>query len=81
MQDVHSFLESGDIHHPPGSVRVPDSDFPCARADIVEGLPIIGLHCEGTADSAEWLMGTRAEARFAFISEKAEFASDDLLDV
>jgi topoisomerase-4 subunit B len=26
-------------------------------------------------------MGTRAEARFAFISDKAEFASEDLLDV
>src|SRR6476659_6428025 len=36
---------------------------------------------EGTADSVERLMGTRAEARFAFISDKAEFASDDLLDV
>ena len=36
---------------------------------------------EGTADSVERLMGAKAEARFAFISEKAEFASDDLLDV
>jgi topoisomerase IV subunit B len=36
---------------------------------------------EGTADSVERLMGTRAEARFAFISEKAEFASDELLDL
>jgi topoisomerase IV subunit B len=36
---------------------------------------------EGTADSVERLMGTKAESRFAFISEKAEFASDDLLDV
>ena len=36
---------------------------------------------EGTADSVERLMGTKAELRFAFISEKAEFASDDLLDV
>ena len=34
-----------------------------------------------TADSVERLMGTKAEARFAFISDKAEFASDDLLDV
>ncbi|MGB8401029.1 MAG: hypothetical protein WCE35_19775 [Bradyrhizobium sp.] len=34
---------------------------------------------EGTA--VERLMGARAEARFAFISDKAEFASDDLLDV
>jgi topoisomerase IV subunit B len=36
---------------------------------------------EGTADSIERLMGTKAEARFAFITDKAEFASDDLLDV
>jgi DNA gyrase/topoisomerase IV subunit B len=35
----------------------------------------------GTADSVERLMGTKAEARFAFISDKAEFASKDLLDV
>ena len=36
---------------------------------------------EGTADFVERLMGTKAEARFAFISDKAEFARDDLLDV
>jgi topoisomerase IV subunit B len=36
---------------------------------------------EGTADSVERLMGTKAEARFAFISDRAEFANDDLLDV
>ncbi|HLG80115.1 MAG TPA: DNA topoisomerase IV subunit B [Bradyrhizobium sp.] len=36
---------------------------------------------EGTADSVERLMGTKAEARFAFISEKAEFANEDQLDV
>jgi len=35
----------------------------------------------GTADSVERLIGTKAEARFAFLFEKAEFASDDLLDV
>ena len=29
----------------------------------------------------ERLMGTKAEARFAFIQEKAEFASEELLDV
>src|ERR1700754_2521858 len=34
-----------------------------------------------TADSVERLMGAKAEARFAFISDKAEFARDDLLDV
>jgi len=36
---------------------------------------------EGTADSVERLMGTKAEARFAFISERAEFASEEMLDV
>ena len=36
---------------------------------------------EDTADSVERLMGTKAEARFTFISENAEFASEDLLDV
>jgi topoisomerase IV subunit B len=36
---------------------------------------------EGTADSVDRLMGTKAEARFAFISDKAEFARKDLLDV
>src|SRR6187431_3502562 len=36
---------------------------------------------DGTADSVERLMGTKAEARFAFISDKAEFANEDLLDV
>ncbi|HKS87712.1 MAG TPA: DNA topoisomerase IV subunit B [Pseudolabrys sp.] len=34
-----------------------------------------------TAKSVERLMGTKAEARFEFIQEKAEFASADLLDV
>ncbi|HWW49467.1 MAG TPA: DNA topoisomerase IV subunit B [Xanthobacteraceae bacterium] len=36
---------------------------------------------ESTSDSVERLMGTKAEARFAFISERAEFASEDLIDV
>ncbi|MCD0419760.1 toprim domain-containing protein [Rubrivivax sp. JA1024] len=36
---------------------------------------------DGTANSVERLMGTKAEARFAFISEKAEFASEEMLDV
>jgi topoisomerase-4 subunit B len=36
---------------------------------------------EDTADSVERLMGTKAEARFAFIQEKAEFADAQLLDV
>src|SRR5262249_16517180 len=36
---------------------------------------------EDTASSVERLMGTRAEARFEFIQERAEFASEELLDV
>ncbi len=36
---------------------------------------------EDTAGSVERLMGSKAEARFAFIQEKAEFAAEDLLDV
>jgi topoisomerase-4 subunit B len=34
-----------------------------------------------TAKSVEQLMGTKPEARFAFIQEKAEFASEAILDV
>ena len=34
-----------------------------------------------TATSVERLMGTKAEARFEFITEKAEFAPEELLDV
>ena len=36
---------------------------------------------QDTANSVERLMGTKAEARFAFIQERAEFADDELLDV
>ncbi|ABD07680.1 DNA topoisomerase IV subunit B [Rhodopseudomonas palustris HaA2] len=42
---------------------------------------LLDIDRDGTADSVERLMGTKAEARFAFISDKAEFASEDLLDV
>jgi topoisomerase IV subunit B len=34
-----------------------------------------------TAKSVERLMGTKAEARFEFIQERAEFASEEMLDV
>ncbi|MBV8837590.1 MAG: DNA topoisomerase IV subunit B, partial [Alphaproteobacteria bacterium] len=34
-----------------------------------------------TDSSVERLMGTKAETRFAFIQERAEFANDDALDV
>jgi len=36
---------------------------------------------DSTATSVERLMGTKAEARFEFITEKAEFAPEELLDV
>ena len=36
---------------------------------------------EDTANSVERLMGTKPEARFAFIQERAEFAQEELLDV
>jgi topoisomerase-4 subunit B len=34
-----------------------------------------------TEKSVERLMGTKAEARFEFIQERAEFASEEMLDV
>jgi topoisomerase IV subunit B len=36
---------------------------------------------KSTQKSVERLMGTKAEARFEFIQENAEFASDALIDV
>ena len=36
---------------------------------------------ESTQKSIDRLMGTKAEARFSFIQERAEFAADDLLDL
>jgi topoisomerase-4 subunit B len=36
---------------------------------------------KSTQQSVERLMGTKAEARFAFIQENAEFAGEQLLDV
>ena len=36
---------------------------------------------EGTADTIERLMGVKPELRFAFIQERAAFASEAALDV
>ena len=36
---------------------------------------------KSTAKAVERLMGTKAEARFEFIQENAQFASEELLDV
>ena len=42
---------------------------------------LVDKEAKPTARIVERLMGTKAEARFEFIQEKAEFASDALLDV
>ena len=42
---------------------------------------LVDKEMKPTAKAVERLMGTKAEARFEFIQEKAEFASADLLDV
>jgi topoisomerase-4 subunit B len=36
---------------------------------------------KATKKSVERLMGNKAEARFEFIQERAEFATDEMLDV
>ena len=36
---------------------------------------------QATADSVERLMGNKPEARFAFIQERAQFASAETLDI
>jgi topoisomerase IV subunit B len=36
---------------------------------------------KATAKSVERLMGNKAEARFEFIQERAEFANEEMLDV
>ena len=55
-------------HHGPGQ----------AHAAAVE---LIDKERKPTPKSVERLMGTKAEARFEFIQENAQFASRDLLDV
>ncbi len=44
-------------------------------------VPLVTEDRADTASSVERLMGTKAEARFAFIYERAEFASEEMLDV
>ena len=40
MQHVDGFLELGDIHHAVDATRIPDANFFCAGAHIVERLPV-----------------------------------------
>jgi topoisomerase-4 subunit B len=42
---------------------------------------LAGDERETISKSVERLMGTRAESRFEFIQERAEFAREELLDV
>ena len=42
---------------------------------------LVEAEAKATAKSVERLMGTKAEARFEFIQENAQFASEELLDV
>jgi topoisomerase IV subunit B len=42
---------------------------------------LVGDERETISKAVERLMGTRAESRFEFIQERAEFAREELLDV
>jgi hypothetical protein len=75
---IQAMAGRGPSGHPPATLRTIYSRF-CPRSGFRRRGVLADR--EGTADSVERLMGTKAEARFAFISDKAEFASDDLLDV
>jgi topoisomerase-4 subunit B len=50
------------------------------RQTTLRDLPLVQDH-EDTVNSVERLMGTKAKARFDFIQERAEFASEDMMDV
>ena len=62
-------------------LQVENSESATTRCSFCNSVVLLPDDREGTADSVERLMGTKAEARFAFISDKAEFASEELLDV
>ena len=42
---------------------------------------IVGEEIEATQTMVERLMGNKPEERFAFIQERADFATEDLIDV
>lgn len=74
--DVGRFKGLGEMM--PAQLKVTTMD-PSSRTLL--RVVLLAEDREDTADSVERLMGTKAEARFAFISENAEFASEELLDV
>ncbi len=51
-----------------------------ARRTLLKVMLVVDDRAD-TERSVERLMGTKAEARFEFIQERAEFASDEMLDV
>ena len=54
---------------------------PAADAPLIRATVLVPDDRADAEKSVERLMGTRAEARFSFIQERAEFAREDLLDV
>jgi DNA gyrase/topoisomerase IV subunit B len=74
--DVGRFKGLGEMM----SAQLKETTMDPARRTLLR-VVLLADDRDGTADSVERLMGTKAEARFAFISDKAEFASDDLLCV
>ena len=82
---THSHSRHVDVGHFKGlgevmPVQLKETTMDPAKRTLLR-VVLLADDRDGTADSVERLMGTKAEARFAFISDKAEFASDDLLDV
>ena len=41
VQDVHGFLEFGDVHHPENAVGIANADFPRSCAHVIEWLPVV----------------------------------------
>src|ERR1700730_12267951 len=74
--DVGSFKGLGEMM----PAQLKETTIDPARRSILR-VVLLDDDPAGTADSVERLMGTKAEARFAFVSDKAEFSSEDLLDV
>ena len=81
--DEVAAAKRGDSFGPKQAVRVGDyaenHDGP-GQAHLAQ----VMLVADDRANTAKWverLMGTKAEARFEFIQERAEFAREEMLDV
>ena len=61
--------------------RTPNFAQPVPSKRTLLKVTLADADIKATASSVERLMGNKAEARFEFIQEKAEFAAEDLLDV